>query len=182
MNKLNEFTAMICGIFDNKQQYEQEEQNGSVIHPRAKRTIRPCNDRIVNLGEAFNGFFVLEDNEYTTPEKTTTFRHLFLFDVNDEGKIRLTSYEVPAAADANESEPFDHEKLKISNKFTPLIYEEDDGEFWGESVSHFSPVTTFTLWMRVTPTRLFVNEVFENNGTRIIGYDEPIIYDKIKPL
>ena len=182
MNKLNEFTAMICGIFDNKQQYEQEEQRGSILHPRAKRTIRPCNDRIVNLDESFDGVFVLEDNEYTTPEKTTTFRHLFLFDVNDGGKIRLTSYEVPAAADANESEPFDHEKLKISNKFTPLIYEEDDGEFWGESVSHFSPVTTFTLWMRVTPTRLFVNEVFENNGTRIIGYDEPIVYDKIRSL
>lgn len=181
MNTLHQFIAMICGTFDNRQQYVQEERRGNIIHPFAKRWIRVCHHQMVNLEESFRGFFVLEDNEYITEEKTTSFQHLFLFDINDEGKIRLTSYEVPAPAERDEEGRFDYKKLTLSKKFTPLVYEEDEGEFWGESVSFFSPVIKFTLWMRVTPTRLAVNEIFENQGQRIIGYDEPIVYDKIAP-
>ena len=60
-----------------------------------------------------------------------------------------------------------------------LRYEEAEGEFWGESISFFSSVTKFTLSMHITKNKLSVNEVFENNGKIMIGYDEPIVYDKV---
>ena len=181
MNKLNEFMAMICGTFDNKKQFLEEERSGNVIHPRAQRFISLCNDRVLNLEEAFTGFFVFEQNYYETTDRKTSFQHLFLFDVNEAGKIRLTSYEVPAGNDANSNEnmQFDFKELKVSEKFTPLLYEEAEGEFWGESISFFSSVTKFTLSMHITKNKLSVNEIFENNGRRMIGYDEPIVYDKV---
>lgn len=181
MNKLNEFMAMICGTFDNKKQFLEEERSGNVIHPRAQRFISLCNDRVLNLEEAFTGFFVFEQNYYETTDRKTSFQHLFLFDVNEEGKIRLTSYEIPAVNDDNKNEnmQFDFKKLKVSEKFTPLLYEEAEGEFWGESISFFSSVTKFTLSMHITKNKLSVNEVFENNGKIMIGYDEPIVYDKV---
>ena len=184
MNKLNEFIAMICGTFDNKQQYLQEEKSGNIIHPRAQRFISLCNDRISNLEEAFTGFFVFEQNYYETADRKTSFQHLFLFDVNEESKIRLTSYELPAAGDNRsiQNMQVDFRELKVSEKFTPLVYEETEGEFWGESISFFSSVTKFTLSMHITKDKLYVNEIFANNGKRMIGYDEPIVYDKISNL
>ena len=74
---------------------------------------------------------------------------------------------------------FDFKQLIQSEKFTPLIYEEANGEFFGESISFFSPVTKFTLNMKVTKDKMYSSEVFENNGKRILGFDEPIIYNKI---
>jgi len=185
MNKLHEFMEMICGTFENIAQYTREARDGSIIHPKAKRIIGLCNDKIMNLENSFQGFFVLEESCYETEEKTTVFHHLFLFDVNEQGKIRLTSYEAPSTIDkekltnSNKDLQLDFKQLKISEKFTPLLYEEANGEFFGKSISFFSPVTKFTLSMRITPHKMFVNEVFENNGKRMLGYDEPIAYEKL---
>ena len=123
MNKLNEFMAMICGTFDNKKQFLEEERSGNVIHPRAQRFISLCNDRVLNLEEAFTGFFVFEQNYYETTDRKTSFQHLFLFDVNEEGKIRLTSYEIPAVNDDNKNEnmQFDFKKLRY-RKNSHLYY------------------------------------------------------------
>jgi len=60
-----------------------------------------------------------------------------------------------------------------------LIYDEANGEFFGESISFFSPVTKFSLSMKITKYKIYSIEIFENNGKRIIGSDDPIIYNKI---
>ena len=185
MNKLHEFMELICGKFENKQQYAREAQAGTIVHPKAKRIIDFCNDKIMNLEKTFQGCFVLEESYYETEERTTAFHHLFLFDESEQGNIRLTSYEVPSTIDkekitnSNKDLQLDFNQLRVSERFTPLLYEESNGEFFGTSISFFSPVTKFTLSMRLTKNKLFVNEVFENNGKRVLGYDEPIAYEKL---
>jgi hypothetical protein len=186
MKKLNEFIDMFCGKFDNKQQYINGENNGNINNIKARHISCICNDKIINIPKDFQYFFVIEENYYEINKKITNLSRLFLFDINDEGKIRLTSYNTPSnikkedLKNNNASLKIDFQQLIKSEKFTPLICQEANGEFSGESVSFFTPVIKFTLNLKITKNRLYVDEIFEDNGKKLmVGSNEPIIYDKI---
>lgn len=184
MNKLNNFLEMITGNFDNSEQYKGMEEAGNEKFPFAKHVNTICNDKINNLPENFKGVFFLEESYYTTAGKTHASPHLFLFTEEVEG-IKLTSYEIPEGY-SNDSFTYDNLKtveysdLKISEKFTPAIYKLKDNVWEGGSISNFSPVVKFTLFERFSEEKLEVSESMEVNGKRTFGFDEPIIYKRIK--
>ncbi len=76
----------------------------------------------------------------------------------------------------------DYKKLKRSEKFNPMIYDEENGVFTGESVSMFSPVTKFILKERVEDDILYVSEVFYKDNKKTFGFEDPIIYKRAGDL
>ena len=76
--------------------------------------------------------------------------------------------------------PIDYNSLTVSQKFTPAIYKQNNGIWEGGSVSMFSPILKFTLYERFSEEQLEVSESMEVNGKRTFGYDEPIIYKRVK--
>ena len=74
----------------------------------------------------------------------------------------------------------DYSELKKSEKFTPALYHEKNGVWEGGSTSQFSPVMTFKLWERFSNSFLEVSESIEINGKRTFGYDDPIVYKRLR--
>ena len=52
-NTLKEFTAMLCGSFDNHEQYDEMTAKGEKSFPFARHVNTVCNDRIKGLPEGF---------------------------------------------------------------------------------------------------------------------------------
>lgn len=186
MKTLEKFIINLCGTFNNKEQIENELRDGNVIHPKAKHINAIANEKIANLPSYFKGYFILEESYYDVNGKTNVMPHLFLFTLNDEKKVTLTSYEIPEGISKedfrndNKDLKMDFKKLKVSEKFTPLIYTEiEDNKFVGESTSEFSPVTTFKLKETVSSDSLEVSECFYNNGKLTFGFVDPIIYKRL---
>lgn len=183
MSQLKEFMNILTGEFDNKDQFEQM-QKANIEFPLARHVNTICNDKISHLPADFNGFFMVEESYYTTNGRTQASPHLFLF-TEEENGIQLTSYEVPAGIDKKtftyESlQEINYEDLKPSEKFTPAIYTENNGIWEGGSESMFTPVLKFTLFERFSKDVLEVSEKMEVNGKRTFGYDEAILYKRIK--
>ena len=180
MSKLDEFISFLVGNFDNSEQYDELKDKG---FPFAKHTNTVCNNKIKNLPDGFKGMFVLEESYYTVNERTNTSSHLFLFTEEKFG-IKLTSYEIPKeygrSVTYDEIKELDYSNLKVSEKFTPAIYRLNDEVWEGGSESMFSPVLKFKLFERFSKEMLEVSEIMEMNGKRTFGYDEPIIYKRIK--
>ena len=180
MKLLGEFTAMLCGSFDNSVQLERFAAQGITGYPEARHVNTRINDHIDHLPEDFAGEFVLEESYYTTEGKTHASPHLFLF--TEEGEaVKLTSYQLPKAADGGAATyetlpPLRWEELQVSERFTPALYTLRDGVWEGGSVSMFSPVLKFTLHERFSQESLEVAETMEVNGKRTFGYDVPIVY------
>lgn len=183
MNELNNFIEILTGTFDNMEQYEEMGKKG-IDFPFAKHINTVCNEKIKNLPKDFKGVFVLEESYYETNGKCNCSPHLFLFTKVSEG-IKLTSYDMP---NGYNKETFNFENLKNidyhelneSKKFTPAIYVKKDGKWQGGSISMFSPVLKFTLFEKFSQECLEVSEIMEVNGKRTFGYDDPIIYKRIK--
>ena len=179
MTNLESMMQLLCGRFDNRQQYEAMQAAGKPF-PYAEHVNTACNDKIQNLPADFAGVFLLEESYYTTEGKTHASPHLFLF--TEEGEaVKLTSYQLPKAADGGAATyetlpPLKWEDLEISEKFTPALYTLHDGVWEGGSVSMFSPVLKFTLYERFSQESLEVAETMEVNGKRTFGYDVPIVY------
>ena len=94
MKLLGEFTAMLCGSFDNSVQLERFAAQGITGYPEARHVNTRINDHIDHLPEDFAGEFVLEESYYTVGGRTNAMPHLFLF--TEEGDcVKLTSYEMP---------------------------------------------------------------------------------------
>lgn len=180
MGKLDEFINLLVGNFDNSEQYNKLRDKG---FPFARHVNTVCNRKIKNLPNDFKGIFVLEESYYTIKEKTNASSHLFLF-TEEEESIKLTSYEIPKEYGRNatydEIEELDYSNLKVSEKFTPAIYKLENEVWEGGSESMFSPVLKFKLFERFSKEMLEVSETMEIDGKRTFGYDEPIIYKKIK--
>lgn len=180
MSKLEEFINLLVGNFDNSEQYEKLKDKG---FPFAKHTNTVCNNKIKKLPEGFKGIFVLEESYYTIKEKTNSSSHLFLF-TEEENGIKLTSYEIPKeygrSITFEDIEELDYSNLKVSEKFTPAIYKLNDGVWEGGSESMFTPTLKFKLFERFSKEMLEVSETMEMNGKKTFGYDEPIVYKKIK--
>ena len=98
--------------------------------------------------------------------------------------VLLTSYDLPeniSKADFrndNEDLVINYNELKISSKFTPMVYKENNGVYEGESISNFSSETEFTLKERIEDGKMYVSEVFRKNGKITFGFVDPIIYEK----
>ena len=179
MSKLNEFLALLAGRFNNAGQFRAKQESGQTF-PYAEHVNTLCNDKIRDLPPDFAGAFMLEESYYTTNGKTHPSHHLFLFTEEPEG-IRLTSYELPQGYTKDnfvydQIGRLDYASLQPSAKFTPALYVERDGVWEGGSVSHFSPVLTFTLYERFSSDCLEVSEKMEVQGKPTFGYDEPIRY------
>lgn len=183
MSKLKEFIELITGKFNNKEQFERMQQN-QIEFPYAEHINTTCNDKIIHLPEDFSGIFMVEESYYTTNGNTHASPHLFLF-TEEENSIKLTSYEVPDEYDKqtftyDSLQEIDYDNLKLSEKFTPALYTEQNGIWEGGSVSMFSPVLKFTLFEKFSKECLEVHETMEVNGKRTFGYDEPILYKRVK--
>ena len=180
------FESYLTGDFDNAAQIAAERAAGAALHPEARHVNRNLNGRIDHLPGDLEGFFVLEESWYTQNGRTNAMPHLFLFTLNGEGKVTLTSYEAPAGlprdrfTNANPDLRLDYRTLKVSEKFTPLVYTLDgEGVFYGRCVSRFSADTTFTLEEWIGPEVLLVDERMEKAGRVLIGVPSPIEYRRI---
>lgn len=185
MNKLEVFISQLCGVFSNANQINKELESGEVKHPKAKHINGICNDKISNLPNDFKGYFIIEESYYEQGKLKNILPHLFLFTLNKENNVVLTSYEIPEEISKeefrndNENLTMDYNKLKISSKFNPMIYIDGDSIFIGESISKFTPETEFILKERIENGKMYVSEVFKKNGKVTFGFIDPIIYEKI---
>ncbi|HHD2754437.1 TPA: hypothetical protein ACOTG0_003292 [Clostridium perfringens] len=186
MKNLGLFISYLCGEFNNDEQVSKELKEGKNIHPKAKHITKVCNGKIKNLPKDFKGIFVIEESYYEQGNFKNILPHLFLFTEDSEGNVVLTSYDLPKGVSKedfrndNESLVMDYNELQVSEKFTPMTYIFKDNGFEGESISHFTPETTFKLKERTEDETLYVSEIFEKNGKVTFGCVEPIIYKKIK--
>lgn len=182
MRKLDTFVGLLTGKFNNQEQFNTMKEK-NIEFPFAEHVNTACNDKIQNLPADFQGIFMVEESYYTTKGNIHSSPHLFLF-TEEDGGIKLTSYEIPAGYD---KKTFTYEKmkeveysdLKLSGKFTPAVYKEVNGTWEGGSVSMFSPVLKFTLFERFSKDCLEVSESMEVNGKRTFGYDDPILYKRV---
>ena len=182
MSRLDEFMRLLCGRFDNREQFEAKKAAGEVF-PFAQHVNTACNDKILNLPAGFPGVFMVEESYYETDGKKTGSPHLFLFTEEPDG-ILLTSYDAPEGNDKRTFSydtmvPADYCALKKSEKFTPALYRERDGVWEGGSDSMFSPVMKFHLYEKFSADVLEVSETMEMRGKRIFGYDDPILYKRV---
>ena len=143
-----------------------------------------CNSKIANLPNGFEGVFMIEESYYSVQGTTRSSSHLFLF-MEENNSIKLISYEIPEGYDKKNFtykifKGADYDQLKCSAKFTPAFFRKSGDTWEGGSVSMFSPVLKFSLHEKFTENQLEVSESMEVNGKRTFGYDEPIIYKRIK--
>lgn len=184
MEILERFITYLCGQFNNDEQIERQLKEGNVTHPKAKHINGICNSKIQNLPESFKGYFVIEESYYQVGERTQVLPHLFLFDLNEEGKVKLTSYELPEGMSKedfrndNHELTMDYNELRISEKFNPMVYDFNHDYFEGSSISDFGNGMTFTLKEKMTSTELEVSEVFRRGGKITFGFEEPIVYKR----
>lgn len=186
MNRMERFISYLCGEFNNEQQFLEQKELGKEDFPKASHINQVCNQKIKNLPDDFTGYFVIEESYYEIGNRKNILPHLFLFHLNEVGKIVLTSYDLP---DNVKKEDFrsdnaelvlDYNTLIPSDKFTPMIYEEIGQGFKGKSVSDFGNGLIFTLQEKTSEEGLEVSEVFERNEKKIFGFDVPIIYKRDK--
>ena len=187
MEKLLRFMKYISGYFNNEKQLKEEkESTGEVRTPMAKHIVGICNDKMKNLPKDFNGFFTIDETYYNHGDNEAVLHHLFLYTLNEYNDVMLTSYELPNYIDyndfinSNNELVIDYDKLELSKKFTPIVFQEKDGYFLAESESNFSPEVIFTAIEKVYDGKMHVTEMFRKNGKIISGSEEPIKYDKIK--
>ena len=186
MTRLERFMDMLCGTFDNSQQCLLEDAAGKMIHPRARHIIGICNDRISNLPDDFDGCFVIEESYFDLGDRMIEKHYLFSYIEDGDGKIILKSYDIPEPlkredlTNVNQNITIDYMGLRMSPRFEPLFLEDFGDEFFGENVSNFSNDTLFKFSLRVKSNTFQVKELLERNGIKVVGYEEPIIYIKVK--
>lgn len=182
MSKLDDFMQLLCGEFDNREQFEAKQATGETF-PLAHHVNTACNDKILGLPDDFAGTFTVEESYYEVDGKKSASPHLFLFTEEKDG-VLLTSYDTPEGNDKRTFSyatmvPAEFSSLRESGKFTPALYREHDGVWEGGSDSMFSPVMRFHLFERFSADVLEVSESMEMNGKRVFGFDEPILYKRI---
>ena len=182
MHDMKEFMALLCGRFNNQEQFDQRQAAGENGFPFARHVNTICGDKISGIPADFPGVFLLEESYYTIQGRTNASPHLFCFTQQEDG-VLLTSYDLPKEIDGKtlsyETMPvIPFEDLSPSPKFTPALYRYEDGAWVGGSESMFTPVLKFTLFERFYPDRLEVSETMEREGKRVFGYDVPLIYQR----
>ena len=97
MRKLDTFVGLLTGKFNNQEQFNTMKEK-NIEFPFAEHVNTACNDKIQNLPADFQGIFMVEESYYTAKGNTHSSPHLFLF-TEEDGGIKLTSYEIPAGYD-----------------------------------------------------------------------------------
>lgn len=180
-DELQAFVSLLTGTFDNRRQLAELERRGVAGYPAARHVSTDVTGRITGLPADFSGVFVLEESDYTVNGHTSLMPHLFLFTEEPDGRMKLTSYDMPKGYTKETFRAASLEALACgdlcpSAKFTPALYEKRDGAWVGGSVSMFTPALKFTLWERFAEEVLEVSEAMELNGKRTFGYDRPLEY------
>lgn len=176
---LDEFMNIICGEFDNHEQFACLKEEG---FPYAEHVNTRVNNKIINLPNDFNGEFIIEESYYTINDRQNQSMHLFLFSEVD-GNICLKSYDIPSQFNKqnftyDNVDQLDYHELKMNEKFTPTIFTYEDEKWKCYSESMFSPVTKFILEEEFSKDQLVVSETIMNNDKRTFGFDYPIIYKR----
>lgn len=186
MEQLDLFLSYLCGHFDNQQQWTEMSEEQRKQFPYAEHRNTQINDKLIGLPADFKGRFVLEESYYTLNGRKKSQPHVFLFTENDENQqIVLTSYDTPSHVKPtdlvySEHLQLDFNELTASHKFNPLVYQYKDGAFWGSNESMFTPALKFILDKKIDKHGMIIKEVMEKNGKRTFGFDEPIIYRRVK--
>ena len=127
----------------------------------------------------FDGSFILDyllkTNWTLNKSKKDLQPYEFNTLISDKGFFYTMALKFPKA----NIEIIDFKSLKLSEKFTPAVYEYKKGVWEGGSVSMFTPVMKFTLFERFSEEVLEVTETIEVNGKRTFGYDLPLEYRRI---
>jgi hypothetical protein len=186
MQLIDLFKEIITGDFDNSRQVEAEIKAGKQIHPFAKHINRVCNDKIKNLPNDLNGFFVLEESYYDYPGKPTEIKpFLFLFQQGENNTITLKVFQTPQHISKEEftnSNNFilDYLQLSPSPTFKGAVYTYDAAAktFFTCAPNHLPNGITFTLTETFSQNQLIVMELVEKNGVRVTPYETPIVYDR----
>ena len=143
MSKLDDFMRLLCGEFDNREQFEAKQGAGETF-PLAHHVNTACDDKILGLPDDFAGTFMVEESYYEVDGRKSASPHLFLFTEEKDG-VLLTSYDTPEGNDKRTFSyatmvPADFSSLRESGKFTPALYREHDGVWEGSpSTSWRSP-------------------------------------------
>lgn len=130
MSKLDDFMQLLCGEFDNREQFEAKQAAGETF-PLAHHVNTACNDKILGLPDDFAGTFMVEESYYEVDGRKSASPHLFLFTEEKDG-VLLTSYDTPEGNDKRTFSyatmvPAEFSSLRESGKFTPALYREHDG-------------------------------------------------------
>ena len=183
--ELDTLCSMLTGHFNNEEQVEVKRNQGDQEYPEARHVNTICNDKINNLPSDFTGRFMLEESYYIIKGNCNPMPHLFLLE-ETAGGVKLSSYDMPEGYTKEnftyqQLGQLDYEKLTKSAKFTPIVYQkQEDGSYYGKSISMFSPILCFTLEETFSEECLLVSETFEVNGKRTFGYDDAIVYRREK--
>lgn len=187
MEKLQRFMKYLSGYFNNEKQLKDEEEaTGEVKTPVAKHIVGICNDKIKNLPKDFDGYFTIDETYYNHGEHVTALHHLFLYTLNENNNVVLTSYELPSYINyndfinSNDELVIDYDNLELSKKFTPIVFEEKEEYFLAESESEFADGVIFTAIEKLYDGKLHMTEIFRKDGKIVSGSEEPIKYEKIK--
>lgn len=62
LDALRDFTDILTGRFDNREQFERLQAAGVKDFPFAEHVNTVCNDKIDGLPENFQGFFMVEES------------------------------------------------------------------------------------------------------------------------
>lgn len=98
--------------------------------PKAAHINRVCNEKIKNLPEDFEGYFVIEESYYEIGGRKNILPHLFLFNLNEEGKsvsdfgngLIFTLQERTSEGGLEVSEIFEKNGKKTFGFDKPIIY------------------------------------------------------------
>ncbi len=187
MKPIELFKQIIIGNFDNSKQIAEEVAAGKQIHPLTKHLNRIANDKIKNLPEDANSFFIIEESYYQYPDKPLDIKpYLFKFSAAENNTVLLSVFQLPTSIDKkdirndNENLSFDFNELKLSPTFKGATYRfiKPEKTFTTNSVNELETGMKFTLTEILTTKKLIVMELVEKDGKRLTSYETPIIYDR----
>jgi hypothetical protein len=184
-NDLDLYLSYLTGDFDNQLQIDQQTKQSKVTHPFAKHVTRVITSRVANVPTDFKGVFVLEESYYTNSNQETQVKpYIFMFLLNEEGKVVLHSIGIPTRIDKktfrndNSEWTLDFSELKESASFKPATYAKTERGFYIKAINELPGGVKFTLEETIGNGFLEVMELAERGGKRLTPYETPLQYSK----
>merc|ERR1711871_641748 len=186
LGQITLFRTFILGQFSNQAQVSKPGDDP----PFALHIAGVGDSKIIGVPPGFYNdgrFWDLEESYYTTPKGTTASPFLFLFSPNANGTVRITAYDPPSSIapedlrNNNTDLVIKFMDLTVSSTFTPASYK------YVASCNCFrlGPVATpiqggsFVLTETIAKDVLTVMEDVVINGSSVMPYSTPIVYDRI---
>lgn len=178
---LEELKNDLVGTFDNQEQFEQMSKEEQQHFPFARHRNFLMNPQIEDLPADFAGYYLFEESYYDVHGSSRFKSDLFLIRKSAISQVELLSVDLPKEARNKKYEELPkikYEDLAINPKFNPIRYAKSGEDFYGKSVSEFTPTTTFELEQTISPDMLNVKETMYSKGKQVFGFDEPIIFQR----